>query len=377
MAKRRASKDGTIYQLPSGHWRGQVSIDGRRMSHTAPTQAEIRRWIKEITGQIEAGLTYDAAQTMLNEFLTGWLAQKKTALRTATYQQYDWLAKTHIIPELGKFKLQEITPARVQKFYDDMLTRGVGVRAIRVTHGVLHGCMNHAARLGLMARNPCAVCILPKQENKEMAVWTESHVSQFLITVKGHRNEILYHLALATGMRRGELLGLKWSDIDWLARTLKVQRQVCQPNEGGWKFQEPKSDRGKRSIELGKGMLERLREQEKKINLERRAIGERWKENDLIFPSSVGTPQGGSRLTNEFLKLAHDAGLPRIRFHDCRHTAASIMLSHGVPPVIVAGILGHSLAMLMDKYAHFIPSSQGIVAKLMDELMPVDVTQKS
>jgi len=329
-------------------------------------QQEAVEWLRKTRGQIEQGLTYDSTRTTLGELLAGWLKQKKTRLRVATGEQYDWAAANYLAPGLGEVKLRDLTPARIQRFYDDLLARETGARTIQVVHAVLHGCLDHAARLGLTARNPADGLIVPKPVKTEMMVWTESQVSAFLIHVQGQRNEILYHLALATGMRRGELLGLKWGDVDWPGSTIRVQRQVFEPQGASFVFQEPKSERGRRSIELGIGLIERLREQSNRVALARQMARGRWQEYDLIFPSGVGTPQGAGSLHRDFKRLVLGSGLPALRFHDCRHIAASIMLSHGIPLVIVAGILGHSLAVLMDKYAHFIPNMQSEAARLMD-----------
>lgn len=374
--RRRAANEGAVYRLPNGRWRAQVRTRGGRISHTADSEREAAAWARQVCAQAAQGLTYDAARTRLDEFLAGWLRQKQTMLRPATTEQYDWAAANYICPGIGKMLLREISPAVVQRFYDQLLADGAGARTVQVVHAVMHGCMDHAARLGLTARNPADGLIVPRPKKQEMMVWTESQVSQFLTSVRGERNEVLYRLALATGMRRGELLGLKWGDIDWLAATIRVRRQVFEPRGGGFIFQEPKSDRGRRSIQLGGGIIEQLRGQIEQVDLARKMARGRWKEHDLIFPSTVGTPQGGGFVSREFKRLAERAGLPAIRFHGCRHTAASIMLMRARPPLEVAGILGHSLAVLMERYAHYIPDQQGETARLMDEItmvIPIEI----
>ena len=177
-------------------------------------------------------------------------------------------------------------------------------------------------------------------------------------------------------MRRGELLGLQWKDIDWTKRQIYVRRGVFHPAGGGFVFQPPKTKLGKRTVQLGQGITDQLRAQLQLVNFMRKSARDKWQENDLVFPSDVGTPIGGDRITHEFPILAKMAGLPVIRLHDCRHTAASIMLSHGIPPIIVAGMLGHSLAILMTTYAHYIPGTQDEAARLMDEILtpiPIDL----
>lgn len=368
MAKRRSAGEGTIYKLPSGNWRAQVSIAGRRISHTARSQQGARQWLRDVQGQIEQGLTYQADRVTLGEFMTGWLAQKQTRVRPATYQQYS-AAWRSIQPALGRVKIKDLTPGMVQQLYDMLLTHDKrGARTVQIVHIVLHGCLSQAERVGLVARNPAEPCIVPRPEAEEMQVWDESQVSQFLTYVRDQPYEALYHLALKTGMRRNEMLGLQWDDVDWIKHTITVQRAVFQPIGGGWVFQSPKTKRGIRTVQVTEGMMVQLRAQMQQNETMRRLARKRWQEHGLIFPSLVGTPLGGTATSNRFLALVRSSGLPRIRLHDCRHTAASIMLSHGIPPVIVAGILGHSLAVLMQKYAHFITTTQGEAARLMEEI---------
>ena len=369
MSKRRTAGEGTIIQLPSGSWRAQVSLKGRRLSHTARNQQGARQWIRKIQDQIEQGLTYDDEQTTVGIFLEGWVAIKKTELRLATYEQYAWVSRLYLQPYLGKIRLKDLSSGMVQNFYDQLAAAGKGIRSIRVAHAVLHGCLEQAKNLGLIARNPTEYCKVPKQEKKDLNIWSEDQVMKFLNFVHGHRNENLYYLALATGMRRGELLGLQWKDIDWIKQKILIHRQCFHPKGGGFIFQPPKTNLGKRAIQLGSGLIDHLRAQLYNIDLMRKISKDRWQEHDLVFPSILGTPQGSRNLTHEFQSLVKASGLPIIRFHDCRHTAASILLSRGIPPVIIAGMLGHSLSILLTTYAHFIPGTQDEAAQLMDEII--------
>ncbi len=170
-------------------------------------------------------------------------------------------------------------------------------------------------------------------------------------------------------MRRGELLDLQWKDIDWVKRQIMIRRQCYHPEGGGFIFQPPKTKLGKRTIQVGQWIIDHLRAQLQVVDDYRKRAGDVWQENDLVFPSLIGTPLQPCRLSHEFPDLAKKAGLPVIRFHDCRHTAATLMLSHGIPPVIVAGMLGHSISILLTTYAHFIPTMQNQAAQLMDTIL--------
>jgi integrase len=259
-----------------------------------------------------------------------------------------------------------------------MAISGKSARTIKLMHVVLRMCLEHAKNIGLVARNPAENCKVSKSPKVEMSIWDEDQVNRFLVSIHGHKNENLYYLALATGMRRGELLGLKWQDVDWKNQRILIKRQVCNPQGGGFVFQEPKTNLGIRSVRLGTGMIERLRAQLGIIDLMRRISRDKWQEYDLIFPSITGKPLIGNNVSLEFNKLVVNSGLPHIRFHDCRHTAASIMLTHGIPPVIVAGMLGHSVSTLLTNYAHCLPDRQDEAAQLMDAVtssISIDISQ--
>jgi integrase len=369
MAKKRSAGEGTISQLPSGSWRAQVSLKGRRLSHTAKSQQGARDWVRKIQAQIEQGLTYDDERTTLGKFMEGWLASKKNQLRAASTEQYYFIYRSYIEPRLGSIQLRKLTPGQIQESYDEMAGSGKSARTIKLMHVILRMCLEQAKNIGLVARNPAENCKVYKSPKVEMSVWDENQVNQFLVSIHGHKNENLYYMALATGMRRGELLGLKWQDVDWKSQRILIKRQVCNPQGGGFVFQEPKTNLGIRSVRLGSGIIERLRAQLVNIDLMRRISRDKWHDHELIFPSITGKPLIGNNVSMEFNKLVIQSGLPKIRFHDCRHTAASIMLTHGIPPVIVAGMLGHSVSTLLATYAHCLPDRQDEAAQLMDEVI--------
>ena len=267
-------------------------------------------------------------------------------------------------------KLKDLRLDNLEEFYASLLTAGVGVRTVRLVHGVLHRSLEKAVRYGLVMRNPVQGAALPRYRHAEMMVLDETQVSQLLVSVIGCRNEALYHLAVTTGMRQGEIFGLKWSDLQWVSGRLYVQRQVQQVRGKTWDTVEPKTRSGKRVIKLGEGTLQKLREHKERQDVERKVAGDLWQDLDFIFSSSVGTPIDASNLRLEFHKVLDRAGLPKIRFHDLRHTAASLMLNHGIPVIVVSKMLGHSKPTItMDIYGHLYNEMQDEAAKLMDDLV--------
>lgn len=373
MAKKRANNEGSIYQRPNGKWRAQVTIDGKRLSFTADTQKEGLAWILETKNQIEGGLTFEATDTTLKEFLGEWLTTVSSSNSKGTYFSYNWTVEKRILPYIGNVNLMDLRPDRIQRFYNYLQKeKHLSPHAVAVTHKTLRVAMNHAVNLRLISRNPCSGTTPPKAEQVEMKFYDDRQVRSLLKTAKESADNFyaLYYIAIHTGMRQAELIGLKWEDIDWSLSTLQVRRQIRHFRGAGYVFLEPKSKSGTRTIMLGKQALEALRnhkrEQERLID----SVGQDWTDLNLVFPSSAGTPLTASNIRRDFRKLLAVSGLPKIRFHDLRHTAASLMLNHGIPVLIVSKRLGHAKASItLDVYGHLIPSQQEEAAQLMDDLM--------
>lgn len=373
MAKKRANNEGSIYQRPNGKWRAQVTIDGRRLSFTADTQREGLAWILETKNQIDSGLTFQATDTTLKEFLGEWLTTVSSSNSKGTYFTYSWTVDKRIIPYIGNVNLMDLRPDRIQRFYNYLQKeQHLSHHAVAVTHKTLRVAMNHAVKLRLIGRNPCSGTTPPKPEQTEMKFYDDRQVKSLLKTARDLADNFypLYYLAIHTGMRQAELMGLKWKDIDWSLGTLQVKRQVRRFKGASYALLEPKSKSGTRTIMLGKQALEILRNHKREQEELTNSVGQDWTDLDLVFPSSAGTPLTASNVRRGFRKLLAASGLPKIRFHDLRHTAASLMLNHGIPVLIVSKRLGHSKpSITLDVYGHLIPSKQEEAAQLMDNLM--------
>lgn len=370
MLRKRGNNEGSITKLPSGSFRAQVSLDGKRLSKVRKTRAECQTWLRKILDQMDEGLTFEGSQTTVEQFLTEWLVLAQPTLRPKVACQYEQLTMQHIIPCIGHVKLKDLRPQVVDSLYQNRLKAGIGIRTICYMHSVLHRALVKAVNLGLLTRNPADSATPPKYTHDEMTILSESQVTQFLIAARGCRHEVLFHLAVKTGMREGELLGLKWIDLDWTTGLLQVRRQLQIVYKKGFVFTEPKTKAGRRTILLGEALLMSLRKQVEKQNLDKQFAGERWQENGLIFASSRGTPTDLHNMTKEYKKVLASAGLPIIRFHDLRHTAATIMLSHNIPVHTVSKVLGHARASVtLDIYAHVVPGMLEEVARLMDDVI--------
>ena len=374
MAKKklkRANNEGSVFQRPNKSWRGQVTIEGQRLSFTGKTQNECKEWIRKTLNQIDVGMNFQSTKIEINEFMAEWLASVESNVRPTTLAQYQQITRDYIIPAFDKIKIRDLRPDQIQKLYNLKLQNGLGERSVKTIHAVLHTALNHALKLGIIERNPASVAKPPRPNQKEMKFYDETQVQKFLITAKelNERYLTLYNLAITTGMRQGELLALKWDDIDWQRRTLKIQRQLKRKKGGGFRFSPPKSKAGKRTINLGQNTIRILRDHQNMLVAEKYEAGEKWDNQGLIFPNTLGKPSQPTKILKRFNNISELAGLPKIRFHDLRHTAAALMLNNNVPVIVVSQRLGHSQpSITLDVYGHLIPSMQKQVADLMDQI---------
>ncbi len=378
MAKKyRGKNEGSIHQRPNGTWRAQISAYGKRFSYSATSKAEVLKWLHRTQFQIGQTQFGDASHLTIEDFLNGWLESSRMRLRATTIYQYELTARNHIIPHIGKIKLSDLNPIQVERLYAYLMETGVGVRTVRLTHGVLHSALEKAIKLRLIPSNPASKATLPRLRQSEMQILDVDQVSRFLVAASGNPYEALYHLALTTGMRQAELFGLKWADVKWTSGTVYVRRQVQRTPGDGWQFVEPKTRSGVRTLKLGEETLHRLRVHKQIQEQAKLQAGEQWIDHDLIFPTAIGTPGDPSNLRKDFIKTLLLAGLPVLRFHDLRHTAASLMLNHGIPVIIVSRRLGHAKASItLDVYGHLLHEMQDEAARLMDSLVtpqPVDI----
>lgn len=374
MAKRklkRANQEGSIFQQKNGTWRAQITLGGKRLSVSRLSQVECRDWIRKMLNKVDAGLTFKVIQLTFADYLKDWLANAKSTVRFTTFEQYEQISRDYVVPQLGNVKVFELRPEHVQHLYATLLQSGSTARTVRMVHCVVHRSLNQAVQMGLIERNPASFVKPPRLKRNEMKFFDEGQVQAFLIAAETEQDRYLalWKVAVTTGMRMGELLGLKWIDLDWAKAYLQVRRQLKVTRGGGFHFAEPKSKAGLRSVVLGQDTLNQLKVHQSQIYEERMQLGDRWQEQDLIFPSRVGTPTRPGKILVRFKRLIKLAGLPEIRFHDLRHTAASLMLNNGIPLIVVSRRLGHAQpSITLNVYGHMIPMMQEQAAELMDKI---------
>jgi integrase len=341
--------------------------DGTRKSLYARSQREVLEKRKAELERVGDGAPAGSDRQTVGDFLATWLEGKKISLRPSTWTRYEIFVRKDIAPELGRIKLAQLTPAHVQRLYARCLAAGKAPISVRHIHALLHNAFDDAAKWSMVARNVVALVDSPAAARREMQALDEHQVRRLLDAAAGDRLEALYVLAVTCGMREGELFGLRWKDVDLEKRALSV-RQTCSWSTSRPTFGEPKTAKSRRRIELTSLAVAALTTHRKAQKLERIRNAAEWQDLDLVFTNEVGGALHPSNTTvRSFRPLLERAGLPLIRFHDLRHTAASIPLAHGVPTKIVSEMLGHASTSITDDiYAHVTPTMQRGVANILD-----------
>ncbi len=349
--------------------------DGRpvRRAFYGRTKAEaLAKREKAIADYHNGMMVFDTENLTTAEYLDRWLDDsKRDAVRQRTLENYAYVVRVHLKPTLGNTKLKALTPARVQSLYRSKLDSGLSARTVRLIHTVLHGALKQAVRWELVARNVTEAVAAPKPDKsrkKEIRPLDQNQADALLEEARGDRLGALYRLAVTAGLRQGELLGLRWQDVDLGRGTLCVRQQLTRTKKHGLTFTEPKTKKSRRSVKLTQGTVEALRAHRKRQLKEKLMMGNLWQDTGLVFTTTVGTPLDVGNLTNHsFRPLLERAGLPKIRFHDLRHTCATLLLRRNVNPKIVQELLGHaSISETMDTYSHVLPDMQGDAVAAME-----------
>jgi integrase len=362
---KRGNREGSVYQRKSdGKWVTSITLDdGRRKVLYSGTQQVAIKKLKKASQQQEQGTLTVGPQHTVAQYLDYWLNAYKQKIRPRSYERYEQIIRLHLVPILGKLKLDKLSPQHVQTLYTKKLEEGLSANTVLVIHGMLHKALKSAMRWGILAQNVCDRVDVPRKVPYEIQPLNLEQVQKFLDVVYGHPNEALFILAIATGMRRGEIAGLKWQDIDWENATLHVQRSLTRvPTSmgGGYQEAEPKTEKSRRSIVLPDFALTALlKHRELHFDIRERA-GELWQEHDYMFCTPTGEHiHPGHDILEELKKLLKKAGLPDIRFHDLRHSAATMLLGMGIHPKIVQERLGHhDIGTTMNIYSHVLPNMQ-------------------
>lgn len=324
------------------------------------TRRDAERYLHATLCARDMGTLVKPTASKVDEFLQGWLtdiAQSRVCQRT--YISYSRLINSYAQPSIGHLKLADLQPLDLQRLYGQLLKRGLSPRTVRYLHAVLHSAFKQAVRWRLIAANPCDAVELPRQERRQIAVFTPEEARRFLDAARDDRWYALFVVALTTGARPSEYLALRWSDVDLERRVVTIQRAVWR-HGGSYQFSETKTARSRRRVPLPPSAVEALRQHRLRQHEQRLKAGPAYTDLDLVFAGETGEPLDISALRRRhFMPILRRAGLPPMRLYDLRHACATLLLSEGVHPKVVAERLGHaSTQMTLDVYSHVLPHMQ-------------------
>lgn len=374
---------GHIRQRSKGSWTLWVDIgrspEGKRQQQTFTvrgTKKDAKRELRAALTRIEGGAYIKPTKLTVGEFLTQWLENyvlTNTSPRTA--EGYRVIIQRHLMPNLGAIPLTQLRPSHIQDYYAKALSEGragnnskLSARTVRNIHKVLSEALGHGVKWQILVRNVALAIDPPRPNQSEMATFTEEQARLFLEAVVKSRYRELFTVALYTGMRRSELLGLPWKDVDLYLAQLSVTQTLHRLSSGGFIFGKPKTAKSRRTIALPPTACILLRQLKERQIGEWLLLGLKLQDDDLVFSKPDGKPLDPSTITHTFRKIIKRAGLPSLRFHDLRHTHASLMLKQHVHPKIVSERLGHSsIGITLDTYSHVMPGLQEAAALRFEE----------
>ena len=383
-SKRRGAGEGLVHERKDGRWEARLTLgwEGgkrKRKSYFGATQAEVQDKLLAARFDHSRGLLISSKAQTLGAFLDDWLVRSlKPRAKARAFESFSTIVKLHIKPTMGAVALHKLNPQHVQRLLNEK-SAGLSPQTVGNIKTVLRSALAQALKWGLVSRNSAGLVDAPRIPRRQVVPFDATQAGRLLEAASGSRYEAVYELALKLGMRRGELLGLRWTDIDLDGRTLRVsqsmQRIATGSDAKGKKTAllttEVKTDGSRRTIALPDSVVKALRAHKARQAQERLVAGPSWQDRGLVFTNRIGQPTEPIVLHRDYKALLEKAELPTtMRFHDLRHSAASLLLAQGVSPKMIADLLGHSrIGITMDLYSHILPAMRRDTADAMDQIL--------
>jgi len=361
MAKRRGNGEGSITRRKDGLYMARYWVEtpkgSKRKTIYGKKRDEVADKLARALAERADGIVYDDENLTVGEYLNSWLkGSVRGSVRQSTFDRYEIAVRVHIKPALGRVKLKKLSPAHVAGFYQDRLAAGSAPASVNKLHVTLRKALDQAVKWHMVPRNVAEAVKAPRPAPPEMRTLSAEETRKLIEVARGDKLGALYMLAVHTGMRQGELLALKWQDVDLENAKLSVMRTLTM-NNGQILLGELKTKKSRRTIRLTYAAIQALHEHLARQLEGMERLGDAYRDEGLIFASQVGTPINPTNLRRRsFAALLRRANLPKIRFHDLRHTCATLLLSRNVHPKYVQELLGHAnIAITLDTYSHVIP----------------------
>jgi integrase len=374
MMGRRGNGEGSISRRKDGRWEAKYTAhtaDGpKRRALYGKTRKEAADKLAKVLADRASGYTFDTENMTVGEYLDRWLKDTdQGSVRTSTYERHEQIVRLHLRPALGRIKLSKLTPAHLQGLYRDKLDSGLSPATVQKIHAVLHKALAQALKWNMIPRNAADVVKAPRPAPEEMHPLSPDEARRLIEAVSGDALEALYVLAVQTGMRQGELLALKWEDVDLNEGVIHIRRTLMRRG-GRVALGEPKTKGSRRPVHLTDMAVAVLKTHLERQLEEIERLGDLYRDNGLVFTSGVGTLINPTNLRRRsFAPMLQRAGLPRVRFHDLRHTCATLLFSKGAHPKHVQELLGHAtVAITLDTYSHVIPGMGNYTARAMEDV---------
>ena len=333
------------------------------------SKKDAEKRLSELLHQLDTGAYVPPGKTTVADYLTKWLSDyARASLTPRSYDRYESIIRVHLLPALGNIPLTQLRVSHIQAHYTAILNTGLSPRTVRYHHTVLHKALVTAIKWGLVSRNVADGVDVPKVRAGDMQVWNEAELNTFLEAAKDTQYHALFYTALFTGMRRSELLALRWQDIDFIYGQIYVNRSMHHLKDGSYIFTTPKTVKSRRTIALPPSAFLVLQDYRSQKETEAKMLDVEIKDIDLVFCNLDGTPWRPNTISRAWSMLAARAGVKVIRLHDARHTHASLLLKQGIHPKVVQERLGHStISITLDTYSHVAPGLQEAAAKRFDD----------
>ena len=363
---RRDNGAGSVRER-GGSFQVRARINGVPRSFSGRTKGEALKKLRDAQTKAENNLPIPSERLTIEAYLASWLNGKKTTLAPESVRRYEGRIG-RLLPHIGKLKLAKLQPADLRDAYA-AIGAEVSTTTVQLSHGVLHTALKDAEREGIVARNVASLVTPPRRDTREFHSLRPDDAKALLVASKGEPLEAFWTLAVTTGLRLGELQALKWGDVDFARRRLTVRRTLAVDGKPIFSATTSKKNHS-RAVWLSDGAvtaLEAHRERQERQRLDGR---DAWTEHGLVFTTATGNPLDGRNLRGRaFPKLLAKAGLPAMRIHDLRHSAASMLLADGVPVKVVSEMLGHAdVSTTLRIYAHVLEGAQEQAASYMDRL---------
>lgn len=378
--KKTVTKNGKQYT----YWEARCTVGydpgtGKQVqkSISGQTQKEVRQKLSKIITELDEGIYTVTSKVTVKEWSETWLTNYLGNVKPSTALLYRQQAEMYIIPRLGSLKLEALTSDQIQKFYNELFRskedggKGLSAKTVKNVHGVFHKALEQAKKNRILRFNPSDACELPRIYRQEIKPLNREQAAAFLREIQGHTHEYLFQIALFTGMRQGELLGLSWESVDMDHGTLTVKRQLCREKKKGGKyyFSPPKNNKS-RVLTLAPSVVRLFRWQKLKQNGDRLKAGEAWEETGLVFTNPTGGCLSYRTVYDCFKRVLNKLDLPEVRFHDLRHTYAVFALQSGDDIKTVQENLGHATAAFtLDIYGHVLDEMKQASASRMETLI--------